>query len=75
MEIEMSEREARLLRSGLVRQMVELEDELERVNTPSVNSMLMSDLQVLRALHNRLAATLDVRPARSEPRVPRALPR
>lgn len=75
MEIEMSEREARLLRAGLVRQMVELEDELERVNTPSVNSMLMSDLQVLRALHDRLAATLDVRPPRSEPRVPRSLPR
>jgi hypothetical protein len=75
MEVEMSEREARLLRSGLVRQMVELEDELGRVDSASLRAMLTTDLQILRALHDRLAVALDVRPPRSESRLARALPR
>jgi len=75
MQIDMNEREAHLVRAGLVRQMVELEDELGRVDGPSLRSILTSDLQVLRALHDRLALTLDVRPPRSESRLARALPR
>jgi len=75
MEVEMSEHEARLIRAGLVRQMVELEDELGRVDSASIRSMLTADLQILRALHDRLAAPLDARPPRSDSRLARALPR
>ena len=75
MQVDMSEQEARLLRAGLVRQMVELEDEVGRVDGAALRSMLTSDLAVLRALYDRLAVTLDVRPPRSESRLARALPR
>ena len=75
MEIEMSEHEARLIRAALVRQMVELEDELGRIDGATLRAMLTSDLQVLRELHDRLAAALDVRPPRSDSRLARALPR
>lgn len=75
MELEMSEQEARLIRAGLVRQMVELEEELSHVDSAPLRAMLTSDLEVLRGLHDRLAAPLDARPPRSDSRLARALPR
>jgi hypothetical protein len=75
MEVEMTEHEARMVRAGLVRQMVELEEELARVDSAALRAMLTADLEVLRSLHDRLAAPLDARPPRSDSRLARAVPR
>jgi hypothetical protein len=59
MNLELSEHAARLVRGQLVRQIVELEDELARAHEKSLRQALSADLITLRDLYERLTSVLD----------------
>ncbi len=57
--MELSESDARLVRSLVVRHLVELEEELARSNEPSLHRALGTRLRELRDLHDRLTSNLE----------------
>jgi hypothetical protein len=67
MELELSETDVRLVRSLVVRHLVELEEELARGSDPILNRALGAQLRELRDLHDRLTVNLEPH-SRSLPR-------
>ena len=59
MNLELTEREARLMRAQLVRHIVELEDELSRSGPSAVGRTLAVEIRTLREIYTRLTAMLD----------------
>ena len=59
MNLELTEREARLMRAQLVRHIVELEDELARIGPSALGRALSLEIHALRDVHTRLTAMLD----------------
>jgi hypothetical protein len=59
MNLELTEREARLMRAQLVRHIVELEDELARIGPSALGRALSLEIHTLRDVHTRLTAMLD----------------
>jgi hypothetical protein len=59
MNLELTEREARLMRAQLVRHIVELEDELARSGPSAVGRTLAVEIRTLREIYTRLTAMLD----------------
>jgi len=57
--MELSESDARLVRSLVVRHLVELEEELARANDPALHRALGARLRELRDLHDRLTSNLE----------------
>lgn len=63
MDLDLSEREARLVRAQLVRHLVELEDEMTHADGGMLKDMLAGEITVLRSVYERLAQLLDARPS------------
>jgi hypothetical protein len=59
MNLELTEREARLMRAQLVRHIVELEDELSRSGPSAVGRTLAVEIRTLREIYTRLTGMLD----------------
>jgi hypothetical protein len=59
MNLDLTEREARLMRAQLVRHIVELEDELSRSGPSALGRTLAVDISMLREIYGRLTAVLD----------------
>ena len=59
MQLELSETDVRLVRSLVVRHLVELEEELARASDPSLNRALGARLRELRNLHDQLTLNLE----------------
>jgi hypothetical protein len=59
MQLELSESDVRLVRSLVVRHLVELEEELARASDPALNRALGSRLRELRDLHDQLTVNLE----------------
>src|SRR5579859_2427058 len=59
MNLELNEREARLMRAQLVRHIVELEDELSRSGPSAVGRTLAVEIRTLREIYARLTGMLD----------------
>jgi hypothetical protein len=59
MNLDLTEREARLMRAQLVRHIVELEDELSRSGPSALGRTLAVDISMLREIYGRLNAMLD----------------
>jgi hypothetical protein len=59
MNLELTEREARLMRAQLVRHIVELEDELTRSGHEALARALAQEIRTLRDIQGRLAVLLD----------------
>jgi hypothetical protein len=67
MNIDLTEREARLVRAQLVRYIAELEDEFSRADPNVLKRTLASEIGTLRGVHDRLTALLDRSPLRPIP--------
>jgi hypothetical protein len=59
MNLELTEHEARLVRSQLVRHIVELEDELARTQQTPLERALAIEIRTLREVYGRLTSMLD----------------
>jgi hypothetical protein len=59
MNLELNEREARLMRAQLVRHIVELEDELSRCGPSAVGRTLAVEIRTLREIYSRLTMMID----------------
>jgi hypothetical protein len=64
MQLELSEVDVRLVRSLLVRHLVELEEELAHTDEPALHRALGARLKEVRDLHDRLTSNLEP-PSRS----------
>ncbi|MDP9152470.1 MAG: hypothetical protein M3O36_21295 [Myxococcota bacterium] len=64
MNLDLTEREARLVRAQLVRHIAELEDELSHAERNVLKGALTLEIGALRGVHDRLTALLEpsVRP-------------
>lgn len=62
MNIELTEREARLVRSQLVRYLAELQDEFARTDANALKRALALEIGALRGVYDRLTTMLDSGP-------------
>ena len=65
MNIDLTEREARLVRAQLVRHIAELEDEFSHADPNALKRALASEIGALRGVYDRLTVMLDSTPRRT----------